>query len=96
MSKKEKGRMEKLKPSFVFQFDRICSSEFSEFQLQQPNIKDSKRMSMTGKNSSRTSQAVKQGDETEGGSKAMGTSLLQEFQNLKDKFKNEDEGYEKG
>ncbi len=37
-----------------------------------------------------------QSEETEGGSKPLAATLLQEFQNLKDKFKNEDDGVDKG
>ncbi len=35
-------------------------------------------------------------DESEGGSRPLASTLLQEFQNLKDKFKNEDEVQERG
>lgn len=53
-------------------------------------------MSMSTKNSSRVSSAVKTVEDGENGSKPLAATILQEFQNLKDKFKNEDEGYEKG
>lgn len=39
---------------------------------------------------------MRQIEESESGSKPLAATLLQEFQNLKDKFKNEDDGYEKG
>jgi hypothetical protein len=35
-------------------------------------------------------------DELDGSGKPLAAALLQEFQNFKDKFKNEDEAYEKG
>lgn len=35
-------------------------------------------------------------DEGEGGNRPLASTLLQEFQNLKDKFKNEDEVQERG
>lgn len=53
-------------------------------------------MSMSGKNTSRNSQAVRGGEDLDGNTKPLSSAILQEFQNLKDKFKNEDEGYEKG
>ena len=35
-------------------------------------------------------------DESDSGQKPLAATLLQEFQNLKDKFKNEDDSNEKG
>ena len=56
---------------------------------------------MSSKSASRTghsASAVKAGDEeAQSGSKApLAASLLQEIQNFREKFKNEDEGGEKG
>ena len=41
-------------------------------------------------------QVMKPVDESDSGQKPLAATLLQEFQNLKDKFKNEDDSNEKG
>ena len=51
---------------------------------------------MNNKGASRNQQPVVRADETEVTSKPLAATLLQEFQNLKDKFKNEDDVQEKG
>ena len=52
----------------------------------------------TSKGQGKFNQGMSQrlGEEDQNGNKPLASTLLQEFQNLKDKFKTEDEGYEKG
>jgi hypothetical protein len=53
----------------------------------------------TGGRSAGFGRSAAPGDEQSeggGGPKPLSATLLQEFQNLKDKFKNEDESYERG
>lgn len=52
---------------------------------------------MSNTKGSRVSQQSKVApEEADGGPKPLAATLLQEFQNLKDKFKNEDDGQERG
>ena len=54
---------------------------------------------MTSTKSGRAQQSARSNQEEGGGEsnpKPLAATLMQEFQNLKDKFKNEDEGQEKG
>ena len=51
---------------------------------------------MSNKAGSRNQQSLKPVDESDLSPKPLTATLLQEFQNLKDKFKNEDETQEKG
>lgn len=48
------------------------------------------------KNSASNYHNMRQLEESDSGSKPLAATLMQEFQNLKDKFKNEDDSYEKG
>jgi hypothetical protein len=51
---------------------------------------------MSGKNNPRMNANVKSQEEGDGSNKPLGATILAEFQSLKDKFKNEDDGFEKG
>jgi hypothetical protein len=51
---------------------------------------------MSGKNNPRMNANVKPQEEGDGSNKPLGATILAEFQSLKDKFKNEDDGFEKG